>query len=297
MATAIPLEGEHLGAFAPQGARVDVDGVPTHYVDVGRGPVLLFVHGGPAWSFTWRGVIARLRDDFRCVALDLPGFGLSPAPAARFGLREYARAVRRFVETLDLRDATLVANDTGGPIGFRAAASLPGRFRALVAVDTFAFRLDDFAQVRLMLRLTSSPPARVLNRWLDFLPRAVTSFGTPLHRWQAAERAEYLAPFAAPEARDRCMDLLRALVREPEYLAELERELAAIADRPLLTVFGSGDPVRRAGFPERFAALFRDCTQHVVPGAKHFTHEDDPESLARHLRAWYAARVSARGAR
>jgi haloalkane dehalogenase len=275
----------------PRGERVDVDGMPIHCVDTGDGPILLFVHGGPAWSFTWRGVIARLRDSFRCVALDLPGFGLSPAPARRFGLRDYARAVARFVEVRRLESVTLIANDTGGPIGFRAAAALPERFCALVAIDTFAFRLDEFASVRLMLRLTSSPPARRLNRWFCFLPRAVTSFGTSLHDWQPEERAAYLAPFATPEARDRCIDLLAGLAWDAAYLAELEHELAKLADRPLLTLFGSGDPVRRAGFPERWSELFHDCTAHLIPGAKHFAHEDDPELVARHLRAWYAERV------
>jgi haloalkane dehalogenase len=283
-----PLRMSPEPVTAARGERVEVDGLPIHCVDTGDGPILLFVHGGPAWSFTWRGVIERLRDSFRCVALDLPGFGHSPAPVRRFGLRDYARALTRFIEVRDLTGATLIANDTGGPIGFRAAAALPTRFRALVAVDTFAFRLDGFASVRLMLRLTSSLPARALNRWLCFLPRAVTSFGTPLHRWRPEERAAYLAPFETPESRDRCIDLLAGLALDSAYLAELERELAGIADRPLLTLFGSGDPVRRAGFPERWARLFHDCTEHVIPGAKHFAHEDDPESVARHLRAWYA---------
>jgi haloalkane dehalogenase len=271
---------------------VTVDGMPVHYTDVGRGPVLLFLHGGPAWSFTWRGLTERLSDEFRCLAPDLPGFGLSPAPATRWGLREYARSVQRFVETLDLDGVTLVANDTGGPIGFRAAAALPERFKALVAVDTFAFRLDDFASVRFMLRATSSAPVRLANRWLNFLPRAVTSFGTPLRRWQPEERAIYLAPFAQPAMRDRCVRLLGALVREPDFLAELEHALASLTHLPLLTVFGSDDPVRRIGFPERFAALFSDCTQRLVPGAKHFSHEDDPELVARYLREWLAERVS-----
>mgnify|MGYP001763324098 CR=1 FL=1 len=48
-----------------------------HYVDEGRGPLLLLLHGNPTWSFVWRDVIGRLSDRFRCIAPDLPGFGLS----------------------------------------------------------------------------------------------------------------------------------------------------------------------------------------------------------------------------
>src|SRR5262245_26521087 len=60
---------------------VEVDGARIHYVDEGRGPALLFLHGAPNWSFFYREFVSALRDDFRCIALDFPGFGLSAADA------------------------------------------------------------------------------------------------------------------------------------------------------------------------------------------------------------------------
>jgi pimeloyl-ACP methyl ester carboxylesterase len=48
-------------------------------VDEGSGPTLLFLHGSPTWSFVYRDVIRSLRDEFRCIAVDYPGFGLSSA--------------------------------------------------------------------------------------------------------------------------------------------------------------------------------------------------------------------------
>src|SRR5579859_2071840 len=56
---------------------VDVDGTRIHYVDEGSGPVLLFLAGAPNWSFFYRLFVVALRDDFRCIAVDYPGFGLS----------------------------------------------------------------------------------------------------------------------------------------------------------------------------------------------------------------------------
>jgi haloalkane dehalogenase len=58
---------------------VDIDGHSVHYVDEGSGPTLLFLHGNPTWSFVYRDVIESLRDEFRCVAVDYPGFRLSSA--------------------------------------------------------------------------------------------------------------------------------------------------------------------------------------------------------------------------
>ena len=57
---------------------IGVNGAPITYVDEGEGPALLFVHAG-LWSFVFRDAILRLKESFRCITLDFPGFGLSPA--------------------------------------------------------------------------------------------------------------------------------------------------------------------------------------------------------------------------
>lgn len=52
----------------------------VHYIDEGSGPPILFCHGNPTWSFLYRHIVRALRDRFRCVAVDYPGFGLSDRP-------------------------------------------------------------------------------------------------------------------------------------------------------------------------------------------------------------------------
>lgn len=97
---------------------VDIDGHSVHYVDEGSGPTLLFLHGNPTWSFDYREVIESLRSEFRCVAVDYPGFGLSvAAPRYRYLPAEHAEVIGGFVDALALSGATLVAHDWGGPIG------------------------------------------------------------------------------------------------------------------------------------------------------------------------------------
>ena len=58
----------------------DAEGARVHHVDEGEGPPLLLLHGNPTWSFLYREIVVGLRDRFRCIAVDLPGFGLSQAP-------------------------------------------------------------------------------------------------------------------------------------------------------------------------------------------------------------------------
>ena len=59
---------------------LDLDGARIHYVDEGSGETLLLLHGNPSWSFLYRKIIVALQNDFRCVAMDYPGYGMSDAP-------------------------------------------------------------------------------------------------------------------------------------------------------------------------------------------------------------------------
>src|SRR5262249_2744327 len=80
---------------------LELDGHVVHYVDEGSGPTLLLLHGNPTWSFEYREVIRALRGQFRCVALDYPGFGLSsPRPGYRYLPEEHAQVVTAFVDAL-----------------------------------------------------------------------------------------------------------------------------------------------------------------------------------------------------
>src|SRR5262249_17470760 len=100
----------------------DIEGARVNYVDEGSGPPLLLLHGNATWSFLDLDSIAGLRESFRCIAPDLPGFGLSQA-APGYGYRpaEHARVLERLVLDLDLQKATMMVQDWGGPIGFAVA--------------------------------------------------------------------------------------------------------------------------------------------------------------------------------
>jgi haloalkane dehalogenase len=89
--------------FPFQSRWLQTDGTRVHYIDEGTGPPILMCHGNPTWSFLYRKVILRLRDRFRCVAVDYPGFGLSDRPE-RYGYTpaEHAVIVGRLVDHLQL---------------------------------------------------------------------------------------------------------------------------------------------------------------------------------------------------
>jgi hypothetical protein len=104
-----------------QTSALEVEGCRIAFTDVGRGPVVLFVHTG-FWSFIWRDVILRFSGDFRCVCFDAPGAGQSDRlPVGRISLDRASRVLTALIERLDLRDIILVAHDLGGPSGIAGA--------------------------------------------------------------------------------------------------------------------------------------------------------------------------------
>ena len=103
---------------------------------------MLLVHGEPTWSYLWRHAIPPLLDaGFRCIAPDHAGFGRSDKPTdlGWYSYDRHTALLTDLVERLDLRGATIVVHDWGGPIGLRVAVEQPERIDRIVVMDTGLF--------------------------------------------------------------------------------------------------------------------------------------------------------------
>ncbi|HLM50721.1 MAG TPA: alpha/beta fold hydrolase [Solirubrobacteraceae bacterium] len=260
-----------------------------HHVDEGSGPVLLMLHGNPTSSFLYRHVIAALRDRFRCVAPDLPGFGDSTAPRGYgFLPAEHAAAVRRFVEELDLRDYTLVAQDWGGPIGLSAALAEPGRLRALVLANTWAWPLDGDPRARAFSWLLGGPLGRALIRRRNVFVEWMIPAGTAIAGPDAVAMAEYRRPFPTPESRTPTHVFPREIIGSTRWLAGIAADLPLLRDRPALILRGPKDPAlggRR--LTRRWERTFPDHRTVVLRGASHYVQEDAPQAMADAIAGWW----------
>ena len=154
-----------------------VDGGRMHYLDEGAGDVVLCVHGNPTWSFYWRALVAGLRGEARVVAPDHIGCGLSDKPQDwPYRLQGHIDNLCRLVETLDLRNITLVVHDWGGAIGLGMAARHPDRIRALVITNTGAFPAPHIPSRIAMCRIPGLGALGV--RGLNGFARAATFMAT-----------------------------------------------------------------------------------------------------------------------
>ncbi|XBB66095.1 alpha/beta fold hydrolase [Nocardioides sp. WV_118_6] len=266
---------------------VEVDGHTVHYVDEGTGPVLLLLHGNPTWSFLWRDVITALRADFRCIALDYPGFGLSsPAPGYRLLPEEHAGVVAGFVDALGLDGVTLVGQDWGGPIGLAVARRRPEVFERLVLANTWAWPVNGDLYFEFFSRIGGSSPLRFLARRLNLVVNAFVPTGHRRRKVTAAEMAHYRQAQATPARRQAAAVLPSRITASRSFLAEVESGLAGLSHLPLLIVWGGADRVFRPQERERLEASFPDHTTVIVEGAGLYVESDAPEEFAAAVRGW-----------
>jgi haloalkane dehalogenase len=264
----------------------EVEGAVVHYVDEGDGPVLLMLHGNPTWSFLYRDVIKGLRDVYRCIAVDHPGFGLSSA-ARGYGFTpaDHASVLEQLVVQLGLSGVTLMVQDWGGPIGFAVATRHPDRFAAFVVGNTWAWPKTD-PGTQLFSRLLGGPVGRrlIANRNLfveRILPGGVRRRSLPERVMDA-----YRGPFPTPASRRPAAVLPREILASGDFLLEVERGLPRLRDRPALIVWPTRDVAFRERERRRWERCFPDHRTVLLEGAGHYMQEDAPDEIVAAIRSW-----------
>jgi haloalkane dehalogenase len=278
------------GSFPFESRFLEAAGARVHYVDEGTGPALLMVHGNPTWSFVFRHLIARLSDRFRCIALDLPGFGLSTAPAGYgFTPHEHAEVLTAFVERLGLTSFSPVVQDWGGPIGLSVASRFAARVERLIVGNTFAWPVNGDLHFELFSRTMGGPVGRVAIRRYNAFVNLMIPAGIKRTKVSAATLEAYRRPLPTPERRMPSYIFPRSIIRSRDFLQRCETALPALAGKPALIVWGDADIAFRATERARFEALLPNHHTAILRGAGHYIWEDAPGEIAATLRAWWPA--------
>ena len=254
------------------------------YREVGSGPALVFVHGLLVNGVLWRDVVSELSGRFRCVLPDLPlGGHAVPMPGADLSPRGVARLVAEFVEALDLRDVTLVGNDTGGAVCQIVITEHPGRIGRLVLTNCDAYE----AFLPWQLRLFQYGPRLFGQRFVDVLARVL--------RARSAQRL-LLKTVAKRRMDEATLDAYFGdLIRDAGVRGDVTRFLQQISNRetleaarrfsgfrrPVLIVWGEDDYFFLPRYARRLAGDFPEARLRFVRGSRAFVPEDQPQALAR----------------
>ncbi|WP_158886826.1 alpha/beta fold hydrolase [Amycolatopsis anabasis] len=281
--------------FAACRGRVETELGEIGYVDTGSGPVALFVHGVGTGAYLWRNVLGALRGERRCVALDLPLHGASPArPGQDFSLPGLAAVVEACCEALELTGFDLVANDTGGAVAQVFATRRPDLLRTFALTNCDAHDNLPPEAFRPTVELAER------GRIAALAPRITANFelGRPAigagyehpDRLDVATIREYLEPLYRTPERAREFERFLTSLKGEDLLA-VEPELAKL-EVPTLIAWGTGDQF----FETRWAYWLRDTIPGVtevaeIEGGKLFFPDERASELVALLRRHWAAQA------
>jgi haloalkane dehalogenase len=248
-----------------------------HYLDEGAGRPVVMVHGNPTWSFQYRNVIKALSKSRRCIAPDHLGFGLSEKPAGFSYLPvEHARHFELLLESLDLRDITLVVGDWGGPIGLSYALNHPDRVSSLVITNTtwlWSVRWSWYYQG--FSGFMGGPIGRWLIRTRNYFVTGVmpVAYGDKKRLTPEIHR-HYLKPLATPEDRKGSWVFPRQIIRSSDWLGSLWERRAALAGKRVTLAWGMKDIAFRQKELARWMSLFPEARVVRFPDCGHFVSEE-----------------------
>ena len=268
----------------PAGHFLDIEGVGLHYLERGEGPPLVLLHGNGVMvqDFEISGIIERLAQRYRVIAVDRPGFGHTNRPRSRsWTPAAQAEVVHKALVHLNIKQAIVVGHSWGTLVALSLALDHPADVRSLVLLSGYyfpTFRGDV---------LTSLPTAVPIIG--DLLSYTVT----PLlgHAMRSRVFRKLFAPAAVPPRFQ--ADFPSELSLRPSQLkasaedtVSMTPSAAALAKRydelkmPIVIMAGTGDRlVDFARQSERLDEVLADSTLLPLKGAGHMIHHSAPEKV------------------
>lgn len=266
---------------------VEIDGLRIAYFDAGQGKTIFMVHGNPVAGYVYARLMGFLAVDYRCVVVDMPGFGMSDKPACEsdYSLERYIDIITKFVRVLNLQDAAIVVHDWGGPIGFGTAVADPHRYSHLIILNT----------------MTTAPMKIMPIYWLPFnvllrMPRLFAYLVKERNLFQKmgiaimepADQAVYFRANHNAQARAAIAALPRLIPhnnRHPNYpvLKHILKQIESW-DIPALVLFSDRDSVFTVEQGERFAQRLMNGRFQRISGPKHFLQYERPAEIAALIR-------------
>jgi len=258
---------------------ITVNGSVMHYLEQGKGPALVLVHGFPLDSRMWEAQVAALSDQFRVIAPDLPGFGQSPGTGP-FTMDSVATQLNNFLDAIGVQQFVLAGLSMGGYIALAFSKKCPRRLDGLVLMDTRAE--GDTAQGKearmKMIEAAKTSGAKAVSDLM--LPKLLASESIQ-KRPELAGKLRQIMESQKVETIERA---LLAMRNREDYTDHLP----SIAD-PTLIVVGENDAITPPAMSEAMHRAIRKSELVIVKGSGHMSPMEQPEQVNQALRRFLAS--------
>ena len=273
----------------PPSKFVVIDGVRLHYRDEGRGPAVMLLHANYSSLFMWEPWVAKLRDDYRVIRVDLPAHGLTgPEPNGNYTLERIQTLFERFVDERGLGRFTVVGTSIGGTVAMRYTAAHPERIERLVLISPGSL------EARVRGRTTPANVPRVADLLGYVTPKAFTRFlltndyGDPA-RLTDAVTDEWYDMWMREGNRLAMINLLRQYVS-----GGVEDKIRAVKV-PVLLIWGEKNkrvPLALAYETQKLLENSPEVKLEILPGIGHMLVQEAPQQSAQLIRRYLDERTS-----
>jgi pimeloyl-ACP methyl ester carboxylesterase len=279
---------------------VDIGSLRVHHMHGGRGSPVVFIHGlGSSGYMEWRFTLESAAERHRVYAPDLPGYGRTEKPRARYTIPYFARFVERYIEDRGLRSVVLVGASLGGRIALELALEQPRLVRKLVLVNTLGLGRPQIRMAHMAYGLVTIP--RVGEAVMRFTRDALSWASPKMIRRVAGRYAGassdlersmddvYLGNlremYAGDDFHNAYLSTVRSLIN-PRSLFGGNHDVTARLNEikiPLQLIWGADDPLFPVSHAARAHALVKHSRLAVIEGAGHSPQAERPEEFNRVL--------------
>lgn len=258
-----------------------------HYIDEGQGEVILFVHGTPTWSFLYRNYIKELSKTHRCIAIDHLGFGLSDKPKDVLGTPSFhSKNLNLLIDSLQLKNITLVVHDFGGPIGLSYAIKHPNNVSKIIVFNTWLWSTKDDKDAQKIDRILHSRLGNFIYLNTNFSPKILLKKAFYNKKMLSKNiHKHYRNPFPNKKSRYGLLNIGKSLIGSSEWYQLQWEQMDKIKNKPFLILWGEKDEFIKKNNLDKWVNKLTNCKTYIFESG-HFVQEEKFQESIKKMKDW-----------
>lgn len=246
--------------------KIIVNKLASHYETQGKGPVILFLHGWGDNEATFAPLVKNLKENYTCITVDLPGFGITEPPELTWGIKDYAEFVSKFIEKLSVQPKVVVGHSNGGTIAMYGVSHGLISPQRLILLASAGIRNQDAVRKKAYKIIAKS--GKAASSWLP-------------SSWQLRLKKKLYSSagsdiFVSPH-------LEETFKKVVSYDVQVDVKNISI---PTLIMYGDKDTATPPEFGEKLNKLIPDSKLVIVHGADHFIHQTQTKLVLEEVRGF-----------